>query len=118
MTEPLRAGPASEPHQVSDPAYALGGALQSLSTSLWSHYAHELVERALSGHTYRMLQAHPLYLLTVCEFHAGILTGQPNPDRFFLPALWEELDRADVPPSAVHPSLNYGPAPSVQPPKG
>lgn len=123
MTNPLPADYASEPHQVSDPAYAFVDALQCLSTTMWSHYAPELVERARAGHTFAMLQAHPLYLLTVAEFHAGQLPGYVNPDRFFLPALHEELDRADVPPSVVHASLGYAPplrspAPRAQPPKG
>ena len=129
MTEPLRftnracvAGAASEPHQVSDPGYALPKALRALSDCLWQRLATDLVLCAKSGAHYSDLQRHPLYLLTAAEFSAGMLTGQPNPDRFFLPALHEELDRAGVPPSAVHPSLGYAPsvqpAPQTQPPKG
>jgi hypothetical protein len=109
----------TDPHAVSDPCYSVHRTLRELSDSMWLHYAHDLVDRACAGHTYRMLQAHPLYLLTAAEFAAGMLTGQPNPDRFFLPALHEELDRAGVPPSAVHQSLGYAlPLRGAQPSKG
>lgn len=98
----------TEPHTVSDPGYALPKVLRAVSTAMWERLAGDLVECARRGDTFTDLQSHILYLLTVVEFQAGMLHGHPNPERFFLPALHEELDRAGVPPSAVHPSLGYG----------